>query len=156
MFIGNIKNLDNDRKILPLPLVKGLDYLRQTDFARVEPGKYEIDGAGIFALVQEQQTAPKGERRPEAHAKNIDIQYVIEGTDLIGFGLPDPANAVQEDLLAQKDNIFYKDVKNEMDLVLTAGMYAIFFPEEVHRPNCQYGVSEKLRKVVVKVGTELL
>jgi biofilm protein TabA len=156
MFIGHIKNLDNDRKVLPEPLVKGLDYLRQADFTRMESGKYEIEGAKIFALVQEQQTAPKTERRPEAHVKNIDIQYVIEGTDLIGFGLPDPANEVQEDLLAQKDLLFFKNVQGEMDLILTPGMYAIFFPEEVHRPNCQYETSEKLRKVVVKVAAELL
>jgi biofilm protein TabA len=156
MFIGHIQNLDQDRKVLPLPLVKGLEYLQSADFSRMELGKYEIDGSKIFALVQEQQTAPKAERRPEAHAKYIDIQYVIEGTDLIGFGLPDPANEVEEDLLAPKDLVFLKNVQNEMDLVLTSGMYGIFFPEEVHRPNCQYGVSAKLRKVVVKVAAELL
>jgi biofilm protein TabA len=58
--------------------------------------------------------------------------------------------------LADKDCAFYKNVKDEMDLVLTLGVYAVFFPEEVHRPNCQYGASGKLHKVVVKVAAELL
>ena len=68
--------------------------------------------------------------------KYIDIQYVLEGTDVIGFGLPDVANEIDEDLSAQKDCIFFKNVKDEMELVLTPGMYAILFTEEVHRPNC--------------------
>ena len=81
---------------------------------------------------------------------------MIEGTEVIGFGLPDSDNEIEEDLLAEKDCVFFKDVKDETDLVLTSGMYAIFFPDEIHRPNCQYGVSNKLRKVVVKVSAELL
>jgi biofilm protein TabA len=156
MYVGHIKNLENDRKVLPLPIIKGLEYLGRTDFSRTEIGKHEIEGVQIFALVQEQQTGPKADRRPEAHTKNIDIQFVIEGTDVIGFGLPDPANEIEEDLLSEKDCVFYKNVKAETDLILTAGMYAIFFPEEVHRPNCQYGANGKLRKVVVKVAAELL
>jgi biofilm protein TabA len=156
MYVGNVKNLEKERKILPLPLIKGLEYLQRTDFSRTKIGKYEIDGSQIFALVQEQQTGAKADRRPEAHVKNIDIQYVIEGTDVIGFGLPDPANEVTEDLLAEKDCVFYRSVKAETDLVLTSGMYAIFFPEEIHRPNCQSGKSDKLRKVVIKVAAELL
>jgi biofilm protein TabA len=156
LYIGNIKNLEKERKVLPLPLLKGLEYLQRTDFFRTELGKYEIEGSQIFALVQEQQSGPKAERRSEAHVKNIDIQYVVAGTDVIGFGLPDSANEVEEDLLTEKDCVFFKKVQNEMDLVLTPGMYAIFFPEEVHRPNCQFGANENLRKVVVKIAAELL
>jgi biofilm protein TabA len=157
MYVGHIKNLETDRKVLPLPLIKGLEYLRRTDFSRTEIGKYEIEGSQIFALVQEQEIGPKAGRRPEAHLRNIDIQYVIEGTDVIGYGLPDPANEVAEDLLSEKDCVFYKNVQAETDLVLTSGMYAIFFPEEVHRPNCQYGTTGgQLRKVVVKIAAELL
>jgi biofilm protein TabA len=151
MFLGHIANLDQDRKILPPALIKGLEYIKRTDFSRMEKGKYEIDGTKIYAMVQEYRTAPKDSRPPEAHLKYIDIQYVLEGTDVIGFGLPDAANEIEEDLSVQKDCVFFKNVKDEMDLVLTPGMYAIFFPDEVHRPNCQYRVSEKLRKVVVKV-----
>lgn len=157
MYFGSIKNLEKDKKILPPPLIKSLEYLKQTDFSQMEIGKYEIEGSQIFALVQEVQTLPKVDCRAEIHVKNIDIQYVIEGTDVIGFGLPDPANEVEEDLSVEKDCIFFKNVKNEVDLVLIPGMYAIIFPEELHRPYCQYGgVSGKLRKVVVKVAAELL
>jgi biofilm protein TabA len=156
MFFGRIEDLEQDRKVLPPAVVKGLEYLKKTDFSQVEVGKYEIDGSKIFALVQEHQTSPKAERRAEAHAKNIDIQFVIAGSEQIGFALPDASNEVKEDLLAQKDNIFFATVKDEMDLVLTSGMYAVFFPQEVHRPCCRIGENTQLRKVVVKIAAELL
>jgi biofilm protein TabA len=156
MFFGNIKNFGQDQKALPAAIVKGLKYLKDTDFSKVAVGKYEIDGDKIFALVQEQQTEPKPERKAEAHVRMIDIQFVIDGTEMIGFGLPNAANVVLEDLLEQKDNIFYKNVQDEMELLLTPGTYAIFFPEEVHRPCCRYGAGSQLRKVVVKIAADLL
>jgi biofilm protein TabA len=54
--------------------------------------------------------------------------------------MPDAANEIEEDLSPQKDCVFFKNVKVEMELILTPGMYAIIFQEEVHRPNCQYSV----------------
>jgi biofilm protein TabA len=94
MYLGHIANLDQDRKILPPPLIKGLEYIKQTDFSRIKNGKYEIDGTKVkvYAMVQEYRTAPKDSRPPEAHLKYIDIQYVLEGIDVIGFGIPDAAN----------------------------------------------------------------
>jgi biofilm protein TabA len=156
MFFGNIKNLEQDRKVLPPAIVKGLEYLKNTDFSQAAVGKYEIDGSNIFAMVQEHQTSPKAERKAEAHVKKIDIQFVIAGAEMIGFALPNAANEVLEDLLESKDNIFYKTVQGEAELLLTAGTYAIFFPEEVHRPCCRYGDNSQLRKVVVKIAADLL
>jgi beta-galactosidase beta subunit len=33
------------------------------------------------------QTAPKTEKKAETHAKYIDIQYIDNGTEVIGFAL---------------------------------------------------------------------
>ncbi len=66
------------------------------------------------------------------------------------------ALAVKEDKLAEKDVIFYEAVPNETDLRLTEGMYAIFFPWDVHRPGCAARVSGPVRKVVVKVKMDAL
>ncbi|MGD8401249.1 MAG: YhcH/YjgK/YiaL family protein [Bacillota bacterium] len=156
MFFGHIDNLERDRKVLPPALVKGLEYLKNTDFSQMANGKYEIEGDQLFALVQEQQTSPKAERKAEAHARMIDIQFLIAGRELIGFVLPDAANEVGEDLLDEKDVIFYKTVKDESELYLTPGSYAVFFPDEVHRPCCLYGDQPQVRKVVVKIAADLV
>jgi YhcH/YjgK/YiaL family protein len=105
----------------------------------------------MVALVQDNLTAPKAERKAEAHRRYIDIQYVLSGKEIIGYGLANPADEVLDDQLEQKDAIFFKNIKQEIDLILTGGMYAIFFPADVHRPGCVYGEPSQVRKVVVKV-----
>ena len=154
MFFGTIKNLRDDRKILPEALVKGLEYLQATDVTRLEPGRYEIEGETIFALVQDYETYPKAERRSEAHARFVDIQFIVAGVEMIGYGPTGSGIEVEEDLLEEKDVLFYKSVENEMDLVLASGSYAIFFPGEVHRPGCAFPKSRSVKKVVIKVCLE--
>jgi biofilm protein TabA len=61
-----------------------------------------------------------------------------------------------ENLLDQKDALFFKTIKDEIDLILTPGMYAVFFPTDVHRPGCVYKTTASVRKVVVKVSVESL
>jgi biofilm protein TabA len=156
MFFGSIEHLEQERHVLPRAVVKGLEYLKSMDFSKVEPGKYEIEGEQIFALVQEVSTQPWVEGRPEAHLKMLDIQFVIDGAEVIGYAPADPSNEVAEDLAKQKDVIFYATVKDEMGLVLTKGRYAVFFPQEVHRPCCRYGADCQERKVVVKIAADLL
>ncbi|HOP75680.1 MAG TPA: YhcH/YjgK/YiaL family protein [Bacillota bacterium] len=157
MIVGKIANLETDQKWLPAGLVKGLKYLQSTDFSKVEVGKYELDGDKLFALVQEYQTGPKSEKKPEAHVKYIDIQYIAEGTELLGFAPLGPAATLKEDLQPQKDMLIYEnDVKDESSIILNKGEYAIFFPEDVHRPGCIAGSSSPVKKVVVKVAVSLL
>jgi biofilm protein TabA len=61
-----------------------------------------------------------------------------------------------EDLLAEQDLLFFKSVQNEMDLILTQGMYVILFPQDIHRPGCLYGEGGRVKKVVVKISKDLL
>ena len=58
-------------------------------------------------LVSAYETQPKGERRPEAHQKYVDIQYVISGEEVIGFGSLAKVSGVLEDCLAKRDVIFF-------------------------------------------------
>ena len=152
MIFGSIQNLEEDSNTLTKALLTGLEYIRDTDLAGRPAGRYEIDGSDMFALVQDNITAPKDERKAETHRKYIDIQYVHSGSEIIGYGLANPENEVSDDQLEQKDAIFYKSVRDEMELILTSGMYAILFPSDVHRPGCIYKASAAVRKVVVKVA----
>jgi biofilm protein TabA len=156
MIFGSIQNLETDRRVLPAALVRGLEYLRDTDFYKLEPGRYEIDGTAIFALVQEYEPAPKEEKKAEAHRKYLDIQYVFQGSEIICYSLENRANEALEDHLAEKDLLFFKSVQNEMDLILTQGMYVILFPQDIHRPGCRYGEGGQVKKVIVKISKDLL
>jgi len=152
MIFGKVDSLAEDKLYLAEALVKGLEYLQKTDFSKLAVGKYEIEGSSIYALVQEYQTAPKAEKKVEAHQKYIDIQYIAQGNEVIGFAPFSPESEIKENLLDQKDAIYYKSVKGEMDLIMSNGMYAIFFPGEIHRPGCNYGNGGQVKKVVVKIA----
>ena len=65
-------------------------------------------------------------------------------------------NEVLEDRMAEQDLLFFKSVQNEMDLILTQGMYAILFPQDIHRPGCRYREGGRVKKVVVKISKDLL
>ena len=156
MIFGNIRNLETDGKYLGQPLVRGLEYLARTDFSALAAGRYEIDGTDAFALVQEYRTVPKKEKKPEAHRKYVDIQYIAQGSEIIGYALDDPANEVSQDCLAEKDVLNYATVRDEMELILTEGMYAVLFPQDVHRPGCDYDQGGAVRKVVLKIRADLL
>jgi biofilm protein TabA len=155
MILGSIQNLERDKKTLPKVLLRGLEYIKNTDLSKLPGGRYEIDGS-MFVLVQDNQTAPRAERKAEAHRKYIDIQYVYSGSEIIGYGLTGPENEVADDQLENKDAIYFRNVKNEIELILTPGRYAIFFPTDVHRPGCAYGPPAPVRKVVIKVAADSL
>jgi biofilm protein TabA len=156
MICSSIKTLDADRPTLPKALHKGLDYLKNTDFSKMETGKYELDGSAMYALMQEYRTQPKEAKKAEAHVKYIDVQFVYSGSEIIGYAPADPAAEVLENLVDKKDMITYKTVPNETAVVLTEGMYVVLFPNEIHRPQCNYLGETKVRKVVLKVAMELL
>jgi len=156
MIFGKLDSVSKDQLYLAKALVKGLDYLKKTDFSKVAVGKYEIEGSSIYALVQAYQTAPKAEKKAEAHGKYIDIQYIAQGNEVIGFAPFSPESEVKENLLEQKDAIYYKSVKGEMELIMSDGMYAVFFPDEIHRPGCNYEGGGQVKKVVVKIAMSSL
>jgi YhcH/YjgK/YiaL family protein len=151
MILGHIKNLALEKRFFPANLLTGFHFLQNTDFANCAEGKIEIDGEAIFATVSQYQPEPKNVRRPESHCQYIDIQYIISGEEIIGYTNFSEDFEIEEDLLAQKDLLFYKKISNEIDLRLSEGMYAVFFPWDVHRPCCISVPGISVRKVVVKV-----
>ena len=66
---------------------KAFEYLANTDFSKVEKGKYELDGANLFAIVNEYDTISADNEQMESHKKYIDIQYIVAGAERIGHDL---------------------------------------------------------------------
>lgn len=156
MIFGHIATLDQEKAHLHPNLIKGLAYLAKTDLAALPKGKYEIEGKDIYVAINEYETQPREARRAEAHVDYLDIQYMIAGEEIIAYSLLAKDNEVLSDELAAKDAIFYKTVQQETDLVMTKGMYAIFFPWDVHRPNCSLHGAANVKKAVVKIKMSLL
>jgi YhcH/YjgK/YiaL family protein len=128
-------------------LAKGFEFITNIDLVKIEPGKYEIENDAIFAIVQEYDTKEEQDSVLEGHHKYIDIQYVIQGVELMGFTPLTDQVVVEENL--EKDYTFYKGETSM--LRVEEGMFTLFFPEDLHRPGVMAGQISKVKKVVVKV-----
>jgi len=150
MIIDKIENA-NLYKNLGDRIQKSFDYIKQTNLKNLKPGRYDIDGDNIFALISEYQTKPEAEGKLEAHRKYIDVQFVIEGEELMGYA-PLGNQEILEPYKEENDIIFYKGEK--VFIKVPEGMFAIFFPEDVHMPGIQVEKKSLVRKLVIKVKVD--
>lgn len=127
---------------------KAFNFLKQTDFSKMELGKYEIDGDNIFALVNEYNTKDECEGKLEAHKKYIDVQFVAKGSELMGYA-PLENQKVIDEYNEQKDITFFSGEKSFTQVI--EGMFAIFFPTDVHLPGIKINEKTYVKKIVIKV-----
>lgn len=160
MFYGNVNNAMFEQQIAVLPdaLKKAIRFLKDTDLASHEPGRFDIDLDGLPVILQvlDQTTAPRQTLRPEIHRKNIDVQFLAAGgPERAGYYSDDGTNEVDEDLLdSPRDILFYHNNPQaaEGTIEMTVGTYAVYFPWDVHIPAIQAGDEPApIRKIVVKV-----
>jgi YhcH/YjgK/YiaL family protein len=128
-------------------LEKALRYLQETDFAGVAPGRYELEGDAVFALVQEYDSKPREQGFWEAHRRYLDVQYVVSGAEYMGFSGIDRLQAGAYD--ADKD--FVKLDGDGEFAKLRAGSFAILAPQDAHMPGMAIAQPQPVKKVVVKV-----
>lgn len=147
MIVDNIKNADLYFG-MGARIEKALKYLQKTDFAGMKPGRYEIDGDNVYALVQEYESKPLADGKWEAHRRYIDVQFVAGGTEQMGYAYG-ASLQVSKEYDSEGDYLLYQG--NGSMIVCTAGTFVIFGPEDVHMPCMAVNVPKPVKKVVVKV-----
>jgi YhcH/YjgK/YiaL family protein len=147
MIIDSLDNVKHYRN-LNERIKKGLEFIEEIDFSTIEPGRYNIDGDDIFALVQEYNTKEPMDAKPEAHERYIDIQYVDKGAELMGYA-PLENQEILIPYNPEKDLVFYK--ADTSLIKVEEGMFAIFFPNDIHAPGIKIEESKAVKKVVIKV-----
>lgn len=156
MIFGHVNDLEASFAWLPKPLRTAVEHLKTTDFAALPAGNYDLQGKDIYVQVIDMTTKLFAETRPEVHRQYIDVQFLARGREKIGVATDTGNNVVAEDLLAQRDLLFYAGMENESTMTMTPGTFAVFLPTDVHRPACAFDQPEAIRKVVVKVRLSLL
>ncbi|MBB6430983.1 YhcH/YjgK/YiaL family protein [Algisphaera agarilytica] len=112
-------------------------------------GKIEIRGDDLFLNVERYTTQPAEDRRFESHRAYLDVQAIFTGRESI-YVEPIERLDVTEPFDAERDVAFYTG-PHETRLDLQPGDFAIFFPEDGHKPVCECGGSSEVLKVVAKV-----
>jgi len=132
---------------------KAFAFLRRKDLKRLKPGRYEIDGANCYAMVQDVQLTPLADvEKVEVHHRYIDIQMPLTGEETHGVCTCDRLH-FPETFDVEKDVGFFTAPVRPM--TVKPGKCAIFFPwDGAHAPNHCTGEPKALRKVVVKVKAE--
>ena len=129
---------------------KAFAFLTQEGLSATPAGRYEIEGNRLFCIITKAHGKSREEVRLEAHRKYIDIQYIIEGEDEMGWKPVDSCTSVDQEYNADTDILFYGDAPWQWTAV-RAGSFAIFHPRDAHAPMVGNG---EIHKVVIKVALD--
>lgn len=129
---------------------KAFMFLRRDDLAELPPEKYEIDGDRLFCMISKGPGRSRAEAKLEAHRKYIDIQYVIAGTDEMGWKPTADCKQIDKPYNADEDIMFFNDPPDSWTPV-PAGSFVIFFPQDAHAPLVSEG---EIHKAVLKIAVE--
>lgn len=127
----------------------GLQWLAQLP-PGLPDGRVDLEGDNVYALVQSYDTVPATEKHFESHRAYADIQFIVEGTEVIHYAPVanlTPLNGYN----TEKDFLLYADPAVSTPLHCPRGTFAIFHPHDGHKPGCTSGASCFVRKVVIKV-----
>lgn len=141
-----------------LPIQEAIRYCRETDVSEMGESRIALKGDAMIALICDRVTEAKEKKLPEVHRRYAELQFMAEGSEQIGY-YPDLGNnQILQDCLDEKDTLYYQENPDagEVMLQMTPGTYAIFFPEDVHRPFCQMEKPERVKKIVVKIELDTL
>jgi YhcH/YjgK/YiaL family protein len=125
-------------------------YLAANQFADTKPGRIDLDGSALYAMVQEYTTKPVEQGHWEAHRRYVDVQYIVSGRERILFAPIDQLQA--GDYVPEKDFLPLTGPGSTLDL--TAGFFVVFFPEDAHMPGLAIDLPEPVKKVVAKVAVD--
>ncbi|MFA0088141.1 YhcH/YjgK/YiaL family protein [Vibrio sp. 10N.261.51.F12] len=153
MLFGNVNNLD----LLPYvkPEIKTL-ITSAIEVSKHNPlGRYELGTEGVFVVLAEAETQEKSARKAEIHKCYADIQIVLEGNEIIGFSnhLETKYKGIME---LESDVMFFDTVEQEQFVSLQNGDFALFYPNQVHRPLCATEQPMQVKKAIVKIPIDLL
>jgi YhcH/YjgK/YiaL family protein len=127
---------------------KALEFLKNTNLAELEPGKYEIEKDDIYAMIFEYETKPVDGVLWEAHKKYIDIQYMIKGSEKMGY--TNGENIMTTIEYDEEKDILFGTAKGDF-MTVEEGMFVIFAPQDGHMPSINIEKPEKVKRAVVKI-----
>lgn len=136
-------------------LRRALEFLAGDGVAALADGRHPIGGSGTYVKIERYRTEPREARRAETHDAFVDIQVLLEGTEIIEWALRDILTVTQP-YNPDTDLCFY-DGPVGASLVLSPGTFVVFFPWDAHRPNCETSPGgDAVRKAVVKIPIGLV
>ncbi len=159
MIADSIKNKNLYDGILP-GLAMALKYVEAMKAAGFSEQTVELDGRQVYAMHQAYVTESAEGRQYEAHRRYIDVQYIVEGEEVIQAAELSCLES-RSSYDAEKDVQWFmpgsgkgsgKDSGAINMIHLKAGQFAVFFPQDAHMPKLATRSPGPVKKIVVKVA----
>ena len=127
----------------------GFDFIKRVQEENLEPGKYELDGKNVYASVQE-YTSKLDSEVFEGHRDYIDIQYIVSGREVMECAEKSDCQTATP-YNSEKDVEFFTCSGRKAKMEFDEGCFAVFFPQDIHKPGVMLDAQSPVKKVVVKV-----
>ena len=131
------------------PIIPGLEEAMKAIAAMESwhPGTIPLSG-GNRILVQEGTTKPASEKLCEAHQKYLDVQYIVEGEETVGWA-PLDTLTLSGEFNTEKDIGRYAGPVDFMRI--GAGYCYVVYPEDAHMPGVHLDQPHNFKKLVLKL-----
>jgi len=123
------------------------EFIHRGDLHQLPLGRMDLT-TGVYAAINDYTTKPAVELRWEAHRKYMDIQFLLQGEERIGYSAAEDFTCI-EPYDEGKDIAFYQGQGDY--LPLGKGYFIVLFPGEYHKPGIMVDTPALVRKVVIKV-----
>ena len=130
-------------------LAIALEYLTTVSSDGFEEQTVEISGKDVYAM--HQLYTPKSDegRLYENHTEYIDVQFVMEGDEIIR--VTDVGDlVVAQEYSPESDAALYEKADGT-DVKLSSGDFVILYPHDAHIPQLQSTQPSDVKKIVIKV-----
>lgn len=157
MILGQIEQLDL-LPYLPQKIKQAIEWIRDEVHENTPNGKYEMDGDRCFVIVAEDVPRILADANPEFHRRYIDVQIVLAGAEAFGVCLQKgSAEVILDNRLENDDIAFIQTPSNESVVILKAGDFICFYPNEIHKPLGFVDESiTKIKKAIIKIAIDSL
>lgn len=126
-----------------------IDYIESMDKSELKPGIYVVND-NFYYIVQEYMTGQTRECHLESHRKNINIQWILQGEEIVEIA--DCARlCVEKDYDTESDVMFWRRPERTAESMLRKNSYIVIYPETAYMAHSVIGIPEKIKKIVARV-----
>jgi YhcH/YjgK/YiaL family protein len=145
-----LDKIENASRYLQLGkgIANAFHYILNNDLAGIQPGRYEIEGDLLVMMVFESDATNTNERKLEGHRRYIDLQYWVNGSELMGHAFLNDQPVL--DAYSEKSDCGFYDCQATYTRLLP-GMFVIYYPTDLHTAVLDPLCNTKVKKIVFKI-----
>ncbi len=146
MILDSLENSSRYESLNPY-FKLAFDYIKKTDWNKMEPGKIVLDGENCYINFMEATGKTPDIAKFETHKAYLDIQVPINVTEQMGFMPAEDLTQPDAPYNEEKDYTLFSDKGGDL-LTVKPMSFTVFWPWDGHQPCIGEGT---WRKLVVKI-----